>query len=293
MPSRREPVTVTPALLRDWPLPRPSGDKDDRGRTLIVGGSRETGGAVLLAAVAALRSGAGKLQVAGPESLQAALTLGLPEALVRPLPESEHGALAGLAGERLKDLASDASSVLVGPGLADVDAAAELTKSIIGTATGQLVIDALALSAITADADVLTDRGAVLTPNREELAICAGVARQDVEDDPARVASGLAERVGAVVSVGGPASFVAAPDGRVWADAAGGVGLGVSGSGDVHAGVVAGLLARGAQPAQAAVWAAHLHGRAGERLASTVGRLGYLARELPDVIPAVLLELEQ
>jgi hydroxyethylthiazole kinase-like uncharacterized protein yjeF len=293
MPSRPEPVTVTPALLRDWPLPQPSGDKEDRGRTLIVGGSRETSGAVLLAAVAALRSGAGKLQVAGPESMLAALTLGLPEALVRPLPESEHGALAGQAGERLKDLVADASSVLVGPGLVDVDAAAELTRSIIGMATGPLVIDALALSAITADADVLGACSAVLTPNRHELAICAGVAPSVVEDDPGRVARELAERAGAVVSVGGATSFVAAPDGRMWTDSAGGVGLGVSGSGDVQAGVVAGLLARGAQPAQAAVWAAHLHGRAGERLASTVGRLGYLARELPAVIPAVLLELEQ
>jgi hydroxyethylthiazole kinase-like uncharacterized protein yjeF len=293
MPSRPEPTIVTPALLRDWPLPAPSGDKDDRGRTLIVGGSRETGGAILLAAAAALRSGAGKLQVAGPESLLEVLTLGLPEALVRPLPEAGHGAIAGQAGERLKDLVPDASSVLVGPGLTDVDAAAELTRSVVGAATGPLVLDALALSGITADADILAAHAAVLTPNRAELAISAGVARQEVEDDPGRVALLLAERVGVVVSVGGATSFVVTPDGRMWTDSAGGVGLGVSGSGDVHAGVVAGLLARGAQPAQAAVWAAHLHGRAGERLASTVGRLGYLARELPAVIPAVLLELEQ
>jgi len=67
----------------------------------------------------------------------------------------------------------------------------------------------------------------------------------------------------------------------------------VSGSGDVRAGIAAGLLARGAQPAQAAVWSAYLHGRAGERLASTVGRLGFLARDLLPVIPAVLSEIEQ
>ena len=96
-----------------------------------------------------------------------------------------------------------------------------------------------------------------------------------------------------MVSIGGPVSFIATPDGDLWADHSGVAGLGVSGSGDVRAGIVAGLLARGAEPAQAAVWAAHLHGRAGERLASTVGRLGFLARDLPAQVPGLLLEIEQ
>jgi ADP-dependent NAD(P)H-hydrate dehydratase len=293
MPSLREATPVTPSLLRGWPLPAAEGDKDNRGRTLIVGGSRETGGAVLLAAVAALRSGAGKLQVAGPESLQAALTLGLPEALVRPLPETPHGALSGVVGDRVRDLVTEANSVLVGPGLTDTEAAVELTRSIIDASAGPLALDALALAAVTADVSCVQGRPAVLTPNRDELARCAAVEREEVEDDPCGVARDLAERTGAVVSVGGHTAYVVEPDGRAWTDSSGGVGLGVSGSGDVHAGVVAGLLARGAEPAQAAVWAVHLHGRAGERLASTVGRLGYLARELPAVIPAVLVELEQ
>jgi NAD(P)H-hydrate repair Nnr-like enzyme with NAD(P)H-hydrate dehydratase domain len=85
---------------------------------------------------------------------------------------------------------------------------------------------------------------------------------------------------------------VASPSGRLWRDESGGAGLGVSGSGDVRAGVTAGLLARGAEPDQAAVWAAHLHGRAGERLAASVGKLGFLARELPAEIPRVQAEIE-
>jgi NAD(P)H-hydrate repair Nnr-like enzyme with NAD(P)H-hydrate dehydratase domain len=66
----------------------------------------------------------------------------------------------------------------------------------------------------------------------------------------------------------------------------------VSGSGDVFAGLVTGLTARGAEPPQAAVWATHLHGRAGDRLASAVGRIGYLAREIPGEVPRVLDEIE-
>ncbi|MDQ1673012.1 MAG: ADP-dependent NAD(P)H-hydrate dehydratase, partial [Frankiaceae bacterium] len=85
---------------------------------------------------------------------------------------------------------------------------------------------------------------------------------------------------------------VAAPDGRPWHDEAGGIGLGTSGSGDVLAGVAVGLLARGADPAQAAAWAVHLHGSAGDAMAATVGRLGFLAGELLDQVPRILASLE-
>ena len=81
------------------------------------------------------------------------------------------------------------------------------------------------------------------------------------------------------------------PAGQSWVVEGGGPGLGVSGSGDVQAGIIAGLLSRGAEPAQAAVWGAYLHARTGERLAATVGQVGYLARELPPQVPAVLGEL--
>lgn len=293
MPSHPEPQPVTAAVLRDWPLPNPEGDKDDRGRTLVVGGARQTGGAVVLAGHAALRSGTGKLQIATVESLLSAMTLALPEALVRPLPEGPDGVLPPAAGDHVADLAGEASSVLVGPGLQGAEQSAQLTTRIIRATTAPVVVDALALAAVTADHACLRDNTAVLTPNREELARCLHKPRGVVEDAPCRHAVELAQSTGCVVSVGGPTSYVVTPEGHSWADATGGNGLGVSGSGDVHAGVVAGLLARGADPAQAAVWAAHLHGRAGERLASTVGRLGFLARELPAVIPAILLELGQ
>ena len=90
---------------------------------------------------------------------------------------------------------------------------------------------------------------------------------------------------------GGTRKTVVAPDGRCWLVSAGGTGLGVSGSGDVQAGIVAGLLARGADPAQAAVWGAWLHGTAGDRLAVEVGPVGFLARELPARLPGLLAGL--
>jgi NAD(P)H-hydrate repair Nnr-like enzyme with NAD(P)H-hydrate dehydratase domain len=147
---------------------------------------------------------------------------------------------------------------------------------------------------VTADPSCLHHLGGrvVLTPNPTELAIALHVEQDEVEGDEAGAARRLAEQARATVGLGGATSWVATPDGRLWEDESGGAGLGVSGSGDARAGVVAGLLARGADPAQAAVWASYLHGRAGERLAATVGRLGFLARELPPEIPRVIAEVD-
>ena len=95
MPNRSDTRVITPALLRDWALPVPTGGKESRGTVLVVGGSRFTPGAVLLAGVAALRAGAGVLQLAAAESTAAALSIQVPEAMVVGLPETADGAVAG------------------------------------------------------------------------------------------------------------------------------------------------------------------------------------------------------
>jgi hydroxyethylthiazole kinase-like uncharacterized protein yjeF len=285
--------TVTPALLRGWPLPTGDGGKEGRGRTLVVGGSAETPGAVVLAAEAALRCGAGKLQAALAESVAAAVAVALPEALVRALPETPSGAVSGVGAGVAKDLAGSADCVLIGPGLVDPVESAAVVRTLLDGLEGPVVLDALALAAVTDDPECVRALGGnvVLTPNPTELAHALHETEDSVGKDLAGSASRLAERTGAVVAVGGPISWVADPDGRVWRDDGGAPGLGVSGAGDVRAGLVAGLLARGAEPAQAAVWAGHLHGRAGERLSARLGPLGYLARELAPEVPALLVEI--
>lgn len=290
-----EATTVTPALLRDWPLPDAGGGKEGRGRTLVVGGTAETPGAVLLAAEAALRSGAGKLQVATVPAVAAGVAVALPEALVRAVPVDAMSGAAEEDRDGLRQLAGDAGSVLVGPGLADAGASAALVRALLPDVSGALVVDALALAALTEDIGCLRGHpgGAVLTPNPDEAARTLHVDPSDVEADPGGAALHLARECRAVVAVGGEVSWVASPDGALWSDPSGGAGLGVSGAGDVRAGIVAGLLARGAEPAQAAVWGAHLHGRAGERLASTIGPVGFLARDLAAQIPALLAEIQQ
>lgn len=291
---RPDSTLVTPQVLRGWRLPEPTGGKEARGSILVVGGSTETVGAVLLAAEAALRSGAGKLQVVVPSKVAPHVSISLPEALVRGVPSTEAGAIKGDSAELFLDLAQRASAVLIGPGMADEPETRELVERLLPELDGPVALDALGLAAVTADPSCLRHLGSrvVLTPNPMELAIALHVEQDEVEDDPPGAAQRLAEQAQATVGLGGATSWVAAPDGRLWVDESGGAGLGVSGSGDVRAGVVAGLLARGADPEQAAVWAAHLHGRAGERLAAGVGRLGFLARELPPEIPRVIAEVD-
>lgn len=291
-----EVTTITSAVLREWPLPAAGGGKDARGRVVIVGGSDQTPGAVLLAAEAALRSGAGKLQVVTAASAAPALAVALPEALVVGLPQGPGGDIDPEAADEVVSTASGAAAVLVGPGIRDVDVARELCERVVPRLSdvGVLVLDAAAHAWVGGSRGALRRTGAraLLTPNPTELALTLGAERDAVTADPAAHARELATSEGVVVIAGGEEAWISDADGRLWVDQSGGAGLGASGSGDVQAGLVTGLAARGASPAQAAVWGVHLHGRAGDRLAASVGRLGFLARELGAEVPRVLTEIE-
>jgi NAD(P)H-hydrate repair Nnr-like enzyme with NAD(P)H-hydrate dehydratase domain len=154
-------------------------------------------------------------------------------------------------------------------------------------------VDALGSAYVTEDMECLhhLDGTAVLTVNPTEIALTLGADQDEVDQDPLSATVELSRRARAVVLCGGSEKFIANPEGQTWRVSAGNPGLGISGSGDVQAGIVTGLLARGAEPEQAAVWGAWLHGTCGEVLAGSVGPLGFLARELPAVVPGLLAEL--
>ena len=292
--SRPAPEVVTPHLLREWPLPKLQDDKESRGRVLVVGGSRDNPGGALLAAEAALRVGAGKVQVVTVRSSATALAVALPEMMVRGVSETDAGELTLEAADAVRELAPECEAVLIGPGLGDVEVARELTARVLPDLDTMVVLDALALSAVTEDPSCLHHlKGrAALTPNLHELALTLGWEDAKVEDDPREAALRLAARTGACVSAGGPVAWTAHPDGRSWRGSVGGPGLGTSGSGDVKAGVVTGLVGRGVEPCQALVWGSHLHGSAGDRLTAELGPTGFLARELAVRIPQILAELD-
>jgi ADP-dependent NAD(P)H-hydrate dehydratase len=282
---RTAPEVITPALLRDWPLPVAEGSKYARGQVVVVGGARRSPGAAMLAGSAALRAGAGRLTLAIGESVATSVAVALPECGVVPLSETREG---HVQGSSLSLAASDlegADAVLVGPGLDDADEAASLLKLLpsLLTARTVVILDAFALGVLAGLDEVFRPLAGrlVLTPNTSEAQRLLG-RDDDVTVD--RVGE-IATQYGAAVSCQG---FVCDSAGGRWQSSTGTVGLGTSGSGDVLAGVAAGIAARGADATQAAVWSTHLHATAGDRLGISIG---YLAHELADEIPRVMAEL--
>jgi hydroxyethylthiazole kinase-like uncharacterized protein yjeF len=292
-------VTVDAATLRAWPLPMPSsdGDKEERGHVLILGGSREMPGAVILAATAALRAGAGKLTIATGASVAQLVALALPEARVIGLAETDEGGFTEDAVAKLDPLADKVNAILIGPGMQDEAATAVLVRALLPRLEGSntsVVLDACAMGVILrpghqpAGATFRFAQPVIVTPHAGEMAHLTGASKEEISADPDRHAAQAARSWNAVVALKGARTLVNAPEGERWQHEGGNVGLAISGSGDTLAGIIAGLAARGASLTQAACWGVALHARAGELLAERFGILGYLARELPDEIPALM-----
>ena len=294
-----EPIPVDERILRAWPPPAPGGSKDARGRVVVIGGSEHSPGGVLLAGVAALRVGAGRLTLVTPGSIALPVAMAVPEAGVLVLPEGGADAAVDPLGDQVRSELAGADAVLVGPGLDDLDLTRRLVEAVCRAegVPAALALDAFALGVLPA-LDLALPPHSVLSPNVEEAGLLLGdgdgaPARDDPDvegaldgdaDRLAAVVARVADRYRAAVTCYGE---VADPGGA-WRVEEGGPGLGTSGSGDVLAGAIIGLLARGADAAQAAVWATHLHARAGDRLSERIGKVGFLARELCDELPRAL-----
>ncbi|NIK43239.1 NAD(P)H-hydrate dehydratase [Xanthomonas arboricola] len=275
---------LTAAALRSMPLPAPGGDKEQRGRVLIVGGSMRVPGAVLLAGEAALRTGAGKLQIATAASVAPGMALAVPEALVLGLAQNGQGEI--VRGHRALDGAMAAcDAAVIGPGMASSATTTAMVRRAAEQAVCTLVLDAGALSR---GLRAPIGRPFVLTPHAGEMATLAGDDKAAVEAAPGAYALKFAQKLRSVVIVKGADSFIAGPDGVVWMHRGGASGLGTSGSGDVLAGLIAGFAARGCDALTAALWGVFVHAAAGRQLARRIGPVGFLARELGLEVPGIL-----
>ncbi|WP_395671166.1 NAD(P)H-hydrate dehydratase [Phenylobacterium sp.] len=289
------PTLVTPDYLAGWPPPAVSdqSDKEARGRVLVLAGGAEVAGATRLTGEAALRAGAGKLQIGAPASLARDLALALPEARVIGAPETLAGELAPEAAEVLADALANCQAAVIGPGMIDQRPAGELALRIVEAGGPPMVVDAAAMAALgDQPARTAARHGElVLTPHAGEMARLVGASKDEVCADPLAAARHAAAALQAVIVLKGARTVIVSPDGSAWRHDGGLAGLATSGSGDVLAGVIAGLIARGAPPVQAAVWGVAAHARAGARLSQRVARLGFLARELVDEVAPALAEL--
>ncbi len=302
-------VRVTPLsanTLRQWPLPKPAsdGDKEERGRVLVIGGSREMPGAVILAANAALRAGAGKVTIATGASVAHLVALAIPESRVIALPETDAGGLAPAAADALRKVAQKVDAAVIGPGMQDEESVRDFVIAMLPSlGRAKVVLDAYAMAVVRdlrpeAGEPASTQRNAmrfssplVVTPHAGEMAHLTGIDKNQVIEQPAVTAQRAAQRWNAIVVLKGASTFIAAVNGEMWRHDGANVGLAVSGSGDTLAGIIGGLAARGATLEQASAWGVVLHARAGDALAARFGPLGYFARELAAEVPALMHSL--
>jgi ADP-dependent NAD(P)H-hydrate dehydratase len=292
------PEVIDAGLLRRFPLPGldPGTDKNNRGRVLVAGASATSAGAVTLSGLAAFRAGAGKVLLAVPQPLAMLMAVGFPEAGV-------HGFSGTMdadpdpraAASEIAVLAAKVDAALIGPGFTNESSAQELTKRLLAEVEGPaFVIDALSLTGLWNQQELLRrHRGRlVITPHAGEMARLSGASKDEVCADPLGFAAEAAQRLDCVVVLKGSTTVIAQPQGAAFIHQAALAALATSGSGDVLAGVLAGLLARGMPPLPAAAWAVFLHAQAGRILCERFGPVGLLARELPAEIPALMRGLD-
>jgi ADP-dependent NAD(P)H-hydrate dehydratase len=287
---------IDPAYLSANPLPDhdEGGDKHSRGRVLVIAGSVEVPGAALLAGLGALRSGAGVLQIATCKSNASHLGMAIPEAMIVGCRETSTGEIDPSNSARLVDLANEADAILLGPGLIDEAPIAELRSELLGqVAEPVFVLDASAFTSLRTSQGVAATcrRRTIVTPHSGEMAKFLQMDKTEVEADPLAAALSAARMLDAVVAMKGGRTHVVSPQGDTLCFEHGPIALGTSGSGDVLAGIMAGLVARGADPLVATAWAVYLHGEAGRRWVERSGKLGLLAREIPHDIPQLMQSL--
>lgn len=280
---------LTRSALKKFPLPPVvDGDKETKGRILIIAGCRELAGAALLVARSAMRAGAGKLRMIAVDAVAIGTSLAMPEAMVLGFEEARDGGFTRKAIRRIGKEAERSDVVVAGPGMAN-SASCSTLADVLLQSEASVVLDAALLHSLEPVVPEKKRRSTpVLLPHAGELASLLKCDEADIDSDPVGCGLRAAELHQAIVLVKGVTSHVVTPDGRAWTYQGGASGLGVSGSGDTLAGIVGGLMSRGADPLTALLWAVLLHGEAGQALSAKVGLIGFLAREIPDEIPALL-----
>lgn len=262
----------------------PAGHKGNYGRILLLCGSHGYTGAAALAAMGALRCGAGLVFLGVPESIYTIEAVKLNEAIVFPLPE-EDGKLSIDAGIPVRKKLREMDAVLIGPGLGQSVGTMAVLNAVLQGFDGPVILDADAINLLAADSETLRQRNAVtiLTPHEGEFRRL-GIG---LDEDRVEGAQKLAKEFGCIVVRKGRDSVITDGE-RVYINPTGNPGMAVGGSGDVLAGMIAGLLGQGIEPLQAAACAAWLHGAAGDRSAEKLGQYAMLPTDMLEELPYLL-----
>jgi len=267
-------------------------DKNSRGRVLLVGGAEFVPGALRLTGEAVLRAGAGKLQMATVSSAAMAVGVLVPEAAMIALPGDGDGEISADASERLGEALESCDTLVLGPGMSCRIRTGTLLERLLAVPRPDLtvVLDAAGVSCAHPLAALIAahDGRVVLTPHHGEMAALTGLDVTAIAADPAAAARAAARQFAAIVVLKGSDTVIAGPAGELLDYGSDCVGLATGGSGDVLAGIIGGLLSRGAPPLEAAGWGVWLHGEAGQAASGRIGEIGFLARDLLEEVPRLM-----
>lgn len=258
--------------------------KGDYGRILLLCGSRGYTGAPALAAMGALRSGAGLVYLGVPESIYAIEAMKLLESIVFPLPD-DLGMFSLGALEEIRHKLQKMDAVLIGPGMGQSSGTLELTRLVLQTFPGPVILDADGINLLASHKDLLRERTGpvILTPHDGEFSRLAG----NPGADRTGAAVSLARDLGAIVLLKGHITVIT--DGEtVYLNHTGNPGMAVGGCGDVLAGIITSLCGQGLSPLEAAACGAWLHGAAGDACAKELGQYGMLPTDMLDVLPRLM-----
>ena len=272
------------SVLSILPDRDPNAHKGNFGRLLLLCGSEGYTGAAYLAAMGALRSGAGLVFLGVPRCIYAIEAVKLVEPVVFPLPDHQ-GGLSVDAIPEIQNRLEKMDAVLIGPGIGQSEGALQALQSVLANFDGPVVLDADGLNLLSIHKNLLRGRTAptILTPHDGEFFRLGG------SRDPERVraAEELAKELSCIVLRKGHETIIT--DGsRTYINHTGNPGMAVGGSGDLLAGILVSLLGQGIAPFEAAACAAWLHGRAGDLCAERVGQYGMLPSDMLDVLPRLM-----
>jgi hydroxyethylthiazole kinase-like uncharacterized protein yjeF len=267
--------------------------KGDFGHLLVLSGSPGKTGAATMVCQAALRIGTGLITLGIPASLNPILEVKLTEVMTEPLPETKDQTLGLSAQQRITELCSRKSALVIGPGLSLNPETARLIQRMIRNTDLPAVIDADGLNALVGKiASIKKKRkGLILTPHPGEMARLLGTSVQEIQKNRIQVARNFAQENGLILVLKGARSIVASPEGNIFINPTGNPGMASGGMGDVLTGMVGGFLAQGLPPLEAAKLGVYLHGLVGDFVAYQKGERGIAATDVVEETPRVLRAL--
>jgi len=287
-------VCESAGIASRLPVRRLDGHKGTFGRVLVLAGSLGMTGAAVLCCRGALRAGAGLVSVATPASVASIVATAVPEAITIPMLETE-GRLAGIDDPQFERAMERADVLVMGPGLSREADTLEAVRALIERFNGPIVLDADAHGAVHRNEDVLERLAGrtILTPHPGEFGALTGEAPDAVDRLRRDQARAFAMKHNVVLVLKGHPTAIGLPEGTVYLNPTGNDGLATGGSGDVLAGLIAGLVAGGSSLPNAAVVAVYVHGLAAEIYGRDRSPRALIPSELIDQIPEALWEVTE